>query len=599
MRNQLIGRLASLLLSGAALPIATPVIAQSETAPPECGTAPVSGQRVAIIIGNDNYANRRWPQLVNAGRDAGQICDALRSIGISVQVIRNADARTMQAQLQAFAQSAANARVVIVYFAGHGFEFAGRNYMVPVDAPASTRIDTVERDFVSLEVLALSAIPANAVGIFFIDACRTAEPVVRLDEGVTAVPTLPVSALSIDQGAVFYSTARGRPALDQAPPGSPVSPFAAALVTHLSIPGIELAQMFRNVTRDVVATTRGLENGPQWPQQQVNLLDSVYLAESLDASRSSSSRSTQLSRFLGVSAASSAATRLRNGVLFRGGFRNRGLAEPLELPTMARLSVVDEPAIIADLLKDHSPLDVLNRAEAGDAAAQHLVGYMYAFGVGLTRNGPAALEWLERSAAANYAPGQLELGYFLLEYRPTQTELLAGSATMRPAPRAEEFARAEQLYRAAAASGYAKAKTHLAERIVSGQFGPPNMAEVERLYREAADAGHGAAIFALTRTPALRAEMIVRLRAMAADGDIEGHNWLCEAAYDAGSISVAVDDCDMAAVAGYAGARAILARAYADGAGVMANRATALHWARMARGQPELGERARMIADIR
>lgn len=595
MRHQLIGRLALLLLSGAAFLIAAPAVAQSEPAPPECGSAPVSGQRVAIIIGNDNYANRRWPQLVNAGRDAGQICDALRSIGISTQVVRNADARTMRAQLEEFARSAANARVVIVYFAGHGFEFAGRNYMVPVDAPASTRIDTVERDFVSLEVLALSAIPANAVGIFFIDACRTVEPVVRLDEGVTAVPTLPVSALSIDQGAVFYSTARGRPALDQAPPGSPVSPFAAALVTHLSIPGIELAQMFRNVTRDVVATTRGLENGPQWPQQQVNLLDSVYLSSAPDRGL------TRLGAARGIdmrSPTQRAADNLRRAMRVDES-PTRGFARPLALPTMARLSVVDEPAIIADLLKEHSPLDVLNRAEAGDPAAQHLVGYMYAFGVGLSRNGRAALDWLERSAAANYAPGQLELGYFLLEYRPTQTELLAGSDTMRPSPRQEDYARAEHLYRAAASAGYAKAKTHLAERIVSGQFGPPDMAEVEGLYREAADAGHGAAIYALTRTPAVRPEMIGRLREMAAGGDVEGHNWLCEAAFDGGGIAAAVSDCEMAAVAGYAGARAILARAYADGAGVVQNRATALHWARMARGQPELGERARMIADIR
>ncbi len=595
MRNHMVDRLALKLFSGAALLFAAPALAQSETAPPECGSASVSGQRVAIIIGNDNYANRRWPQLVNAGRDAGQICDALRSIGISTQVVRNADARTMRAQLEEFARSAANARVVIVYFAGHGFEFAGRNYMVPVDAPASTRIDTVERDFVSLEVLALSAIPANAVGIFFIDACRTAEPVVRLDEGVTAVPTLPVSALSIDQGAVFYSTARGRPALDQAPPGSPVSPFAAALVTHLSIPGIELAQMFRNVTRDVVATTRGLENGPQWPQQQVNLLDSVYLASAPDRGL------TRLGAARGIdmrSPTQRAADNLRRAMRVDTS-PTRGFARPFELPTMARLSVVDEPAIIADLLKDHSPLDVLNRAEAGDAAAQHLVGYMYAFGVGLSRNGPAALEWLERSAVANYAPGQLELGYFLLEYRPTQSELLTGAATMRPTPRPEDYARAEQLYRAAASAGYVKAKTHLAERIVSGQFGPPDMAEVERLYREAADAGHGAAIFALTRTPALRSEMVARLRTMAAGGDVEGHNWLCEAAFDGGGIAAAVGDCDMAAVAGYAGARAIFARAYADGAGVVADRATALHWARMARGQPELGERARMIADIR
>lgn len=587
-------------VAGAGLQFAAPAQAQDS---PACGVAEPQGTRVALVIGNDSYRNPRWPQLLNAGRDAEQICRSLTGIGISTRVIRNADAEALRDSMDAFARSAAGARVVIVYFAGHGFEFAGRNYMVPVDAPASTRIETIERQFVSLEALAISAVPADAVGIFFVDACRTAEPVVRLDDAARSeLPTLPVSALSIDQGAVFYSTARGRPALDQAPPGSEVSPFAAALVRHIGVPGIELAQLFRNVTRDVVTTTRGLENGPQWPQQQVNLLDSLFLVPPVD-----SPRRTRTGAVRGIDdrdAATVALDRLRiatgNADRHAGGgaAQTRGLARPLVLPPMARLAIEDEPQLISELLADHDALTLVQQAEAGDAAAQHLVGYMYAFGVGVTRNGIVARQWLERSAVAGYAPGQLEFGYFLLEYRPTPNELIMSDGRLHATPTPDDFALAESLYRAAARSGYAKAKTHLAQRIASGQFGPPDHVEARRLYEEAAAAGHGAAMFALVGYADLRETMLARLRAMAEAGNAEGDNWLCEAAAVDGTIAAAVADCEAAALAGYAGARALYARALADGIGVAVDRPAALHWARLARAQPELGDRARLIADI-
>ena len=496
-------------------------------------------------------------------------------------MVRNANAAQLRQSLEEFSANAARARMVIVYFAGHGFEFAGRNYMVPVDAPASTRFGAVERDFVSLEALAITAVPEGAVGIFFVDACRTVDPVVRLDDNVTSgLPTLPVSALSIDQGAVFYSTARGRPALDQAPPGSLTSPFAAALVRHMTIPGVEIAQMFRNVAREVVSTTTGLEHGPQWPQQQVNLLDSVFLVPAGDQP------ARDLSTLATGDAAARAAFRLEQSASRAPGGHaaTRGaVTQAIVLPSLERLSAEDEPQLIAELLVDHGALEIVSLAQNGNVAAQHLAGYMYAFGVGVARDDAAALSWLERSAATGYAPAQLELGYFLLERSP-----MDGAAR----------ARAEQLYRAAAASGYAKAKTHLAQRIASGLFGPPDHAGVRRLYQEAAAAGHGAAIFALVGYEDLRDDMMARLRTMAQNGNVEGDNWLCEAAAMERRVAESLPHCETAALAGYAGARVIFARALADGTGTAIDRPAAIYWANLARAQPELGLRATVISDI-
>lgn len=83
--------------------------------------------------------------------------------------------------------------------------------------------------------------------------------------------------LDIGQGAVFYSTAKGRPALDFPPVGSPVSPFAAAVVKELGISGLEISDYFKVVSREVYKQTHGMELGPQQPFHYGSWLDDYYL----------------------------------------------------------------------------------------------------------------------------------------------------------------------------------------------------------------------------------------------------------------------------------------------------------------------------------
>jgi uncharacterized protein len=564
------------------LAVASPAFAQDGS---DCGTGPVSGERVALLVGNDRYDSPRWPALGNPVNDVERVCEVLTSAGFAVRLVRDAPIDAMREAFDRFAADARGARSVVIYFAGHGFEYAGRNYIVPTDGPASATPSEIDSSFISLEGLVISAIPQGAFGLLFIDACRTAEPVIEIsldDEAANRVA--PVGLLGIDQGAVLYSTAKGRPALDAAPLGSPNSPFADAVTRRIGTPGIELSDFFRIVARDVFAVTRAVNMGPQQPFHYGSWFEDFYFVPPAEVGA-------------GVPAAAPAEAPPPPPSADRTSpDRADAPAEttqPPATPTRAAdleplgmsfdvLAINDEPVVVANILARRSVADIQALAERGDADAQHIFGYMLHYGVGVRRDVAAARRWLEASAYQTYAPGQLELAHWLMENEPDTAAL----------------ERAETLYRAAVAAEYSKAYTHLAQRLASGAFGPPDAEEARRWYLYAADDGHAAAMFALTRYPQHRQDMIDRLTRLADAGDPEGAYWLCETAFDSGSVATAIDHCAFAARAGYAGARAILARAYADGTGVARDPAEGVYWARLARSQPELLGKASLIADI-
>jgi len=324
--------------------------------------------------------------------------------------------------------------------------------------------------------------------LLFVDACRTPDPVVRIEDTDVAkgeAGSAPLGLLDIGQGAVFYSTAKGRPALDFAPVGSPVSPFAAAVVAELGIPGLEISDYFKVVSRDVYKRTYGMELGPQQPFHYGSWFDDYYLVA------------------------------------------------PPEVPESVKevLAVGDEPIIIADVLSHHPAAELIGLADGGDPLAQHLAGYMFSLGVGVKKDVPRARAYLEQSAAQGFPAGQQELAYLLLENDPTPADVK----------------RAYDLYIASSNAGFSKAKTHLAYRLASGTFGPPDFVRSQALYAEAAEKGHPAAIFALTYFATTRDANLKRLRAIADAGNPEGSHWLCEAHFADKTLKDAIEDCGVGA----------------------------------------------------
>ena len=560
--------LAALFIAMATTPIAA-------AQPAACGIAPLAGDRVALMIGNSAYNDWEWPSLKNAVNDIDYVCDAFAKAGISPRIVRNADMATLDTALTRFAAEAAGAKSVIIYYAGHGFEYGGRNWLVPMEAPPAARRADVEKRYLSIEAAVKRVVPTGAFTLLFVDACRTAEPVVRIEDVNVAAgeaASAPLGLLDIGQGAVFYSTAKGRPALDFAPVGSPVSPFAAAVVKELAIPGLEISDYFKIVSREVYKRTHGMELGPQQPFHYGSWFDDYYLVAPPEVPAAAPARPTSAVAVVPLPAKGQATTAARSAA-----------TDPLADISLDRLAIEDEPVLIADVLSRHPAAELVRLADGGHPLAQQLAGYMFSLGVGVKRDLPRARTYLEASAAQGFPAGQQELAYLLLENDPS----------------AADVKRAYDLYVAASNAGFSKAKTHLAYRLAAGTFGPADFARSQALYAEAAEKGHPAAIFALTYFADTRAANLARLRTIASAGNPEGNHWLCEAHFAAKTLAGAIEDCSVAARAGFAGSRAILADAYAKGVGVTADASEAAHWAKLARALPELRKDQRaLIAGI-
>ncbi len=524
--------------------------------------------RVALLIGEGDYFKPPptshgsfWPKLDNPPHDVGLVAEKLREVGFATTVAINFGRADLQQAIAAFAVKAAKADDAVVYYAGHGFEYARHNYLVPIDAPAEVDASQLGKAFIDLDTLAQAAGKARRVNIFFLDACRTSNTSVKLTgptksyvDDVVFRPGLPV--------AVVYSTARGESAFDHAvsaPPPLEYSPFAWFVAQYVTLPRTSLGDFFTFVNAKVQQSTR--QWGPQSPYMLSSLTDFYYFHPAgVQAPRPPPPAGQGVTR---------QAPTVARTLAPASGRPARGLAASLDL-SIEHLALTDEPVVVADVLAEHSADDLVAMAEHGDPMAAYLLGYMSEFGRGAQLDLAQARIWLEQAATSGLAPAQLELGWFLKHHS-------SGAA---------DDARARALMEAAAAQGFAKAQAHLANLLMRDGV----LADYNRgldLYRAAAKKNYPQALYALASLK--DAEARTRLMSLADGGDMASRQWICELAATDGNVGPALAQCTAAAKAGYGMSQARLAIAYHDGVGVGAVDADeARHWSRLAMGQPDL-----------
>src|SRR6266481_770647 len=228
-------------------------------------------QRVALVIGNGGYWSA--PELRNSRNDADDISVQLKQLGFAVIDGRDLDRSSMQTLLSRFAQRLKGAEAGLVYYSGHGLQMNGQNFLVPVDLKYDngtfTPFELVKVDDV-IDALGYT----DGVRLLVLDACRD-NPFAKIlaqNKGTRgAGTTRGLAKIERSQGMLIaYSTQPNAVAADG---NGRNSPFTAALVREIQVPGLEVATVFRRVAVNVNRETAGA----QTPELSVSLLGDFYL----------------------------------------------------------------------------------------------------------------------------------------------------------------------------------------------------------------------------------------------------------------------------------------------------------------------------------
>jgi uncharacterized caspase-like protein len=216
-----------------------------------------AAKRVALVIGNAAY--QQAGALTNPVNDAADMAKALTAAGFDVVLGLDLDRRAFDGKLRDFARLVDGADTAVLFYAGHGLQVAGHNYLVPVDAGLASERD-LDFEAVSLDfVLRQMEVGRDGkTSIVFLDACRN-NPLSR-----NLARSMGTRGASVGQGLaevqtgvgtfIAYSTQPGNVALDG---DGRNSPFTQALAAHVTEPGKNLTSIMIEVRNDVLKTTDG------------------------------------------------------------------------------------------------------------------------------------------------------------------------------------------------------------------------------------------------------------------------------------------------------------------------------------------------------
>jgi uncharacterized caspase-like protein len=219
-----------------------------------CGDA-FAANRVALIIGNSAY--QRVPMLANPENDADSMNILFKRMGFDVvQLQKDIGINDMRRVIRDFSETTREADIAVIYYAGHGIEVGGLNYLIPVDAALRRDID-VEDETVSLDRLLQVMEPARQLRLVILDACRE-------NPFATSMKRTMVSR-SIGRGLarvepttsntlIAFAAKAGSTAADGA---GADSPFTGALLKHLETPGLDVRLAFGRVRDEVLKSTTG------------------------------------------------------------------------------------------------------------------------------------------------------------------------------------------------------------------------------------------------------------------------------------------------------------------------------------------------------
>ena len=373
-------------------------------------------------------------RLPNPDNDARDISAALRRLGFEVTTEFDADRVELTEALRAFTRQSAGADISLVFYAGHGIEMDGVNYLVPVDARLERDVD-VRFETVTVDDLLVSTSGAS-LRLLILDACRN-NPLARSMQRTAATRTVSGGSFADlnedllgDETLVAYAASAGTTAADGRGRNSP---YTAALLSHLETP-LEIGLLFRRVRAQVLAAT----NGAQRPHEYHSLVGEHYLTRTLAT----------------------------------------GTAVTVTAAVPAEPAPADPPRPDPEIDVTELPLAALRElAEAGDAEAQTELGERYEDGRGLEQDYGVAVSWFRQAAERGHVPGQAALGFMY--------------GTGRGVDRND--AEAVRWHRRAAEQGNARAQNNLGVSYRGGLGMAQDYGEAVQWFRRSAEQGNASA----------------------------------------------------------------------------------------------------------
>ena len=420
--------------------------------------AALADKRVALVIGNSSYQNA--PELRNPKNDAADMAAALSALGFQVISGSDLDKPAMDRLIRNFAVALVGADVGLFFYAGHGLQIAGNNYLVPIEASVDSAAG-IDFELVRLDLIQRQMERETRTNVLFLDACRNNPLARNLARALGTRSTDVGRGLALAESGVgtliSFATQPGNVAMDG---DGRNSPFTAALIKHIATPGKDLNGILIAVRNDVRAVT----GGRQVPWENSALTGLFYFREAAAV----------------ASAPVDPQTVERPNVVARTPAPVPG-DDPGTASALTNLAINYETGAGVPKNEAEAARLYARAGELGNAQALLNLGAMYTEGRGVARNSTEAMRLFRKSAELGNADAMKNIGVLF-----NQGDGVAKNS--------EEAAR---WYRKAADLGNDIAMTYLAIMYANGNAMPKDEAQAARLYRQAADRGNRQAMLNL------------------------------------------------------------------------------------------------------
>jgi hypothetical protein len=234
----------------------------------ENANASAQPKRLAIVIGNSNYENDRYEDLPNAANDATKLSESLRRLNFEVAIGTDQTEDQIEKIFERYSGKLDGYDAVLIFYAGHGVQVHGENFLLPVDTQAPDNVENLTARAIKLNDVIARFASRDRPTFIFLDACRNSPAGLNSADVGRGLAQVEVG----ENTFIAFATQPGNVTVDGAGQNSP---FTKALLENIEFPGLSISDMMIRVRNSTEASTLG----NQVPWDQSNLREQFYFTE--------------------------------------------------------------------------------------------------------------------------------------------------------------------------------------------------------------------------------------------------------------------------------------------------------------------------------